>query len=421
MRKILLVIAREYRTRIRKKSFWILTILVPLLLAALYIIPIYLSMQAGQQTAIIVVDETMLFGKFRSSDEVRYTHLQDIDKAKVQLKADEEYAAIVYIPRTETRIPSDAYLYYYSHLPGATAINDIETQLERILKNNILLEVYQIPQDDYKMINDAVVHLHSKDLETGRNSFIEVKIGLALVLAVLIYIVIAIFGGQVMRGVVEEKNSRIVEIIASSLQPFQLMMGKIVGIAAVGLTQFALWIALSLAAISISNTLCPDMFAAATTGIGSLQLPLFTQGLLAIDFGVILPTFLIFFTLGYLLYASIFATIGTTTDSDSQPYILPATTPLILALALSPLIIASPSGAVAQWLSLIPFTSPVAMMLRLPFGVPLTEVWLSAIILLLSFVLLAWIAARIYRIGILMYGKKISIKEIWRWLTPRKN
>ena len=391
-----------------------------MLIAALYIIPIYLSVQSRQQTAIMVVDETMLFGKFRSGNDVRYTHLQDIDKAKASLKADEEYVAIVYIPRTETRIPSDAYLYYYSHLPGATAINDIETQLERILKNNILLEVYQIPQDDYKMINDAVVHLHAKDLETARNSFIEVKIALALALAALIYMVIAIFGGQVMRGVVEEKNNRIVEIIVSSIHPFQLMMGKIVGIATVGLTQFALWIALSLAAISISNALCPDMLAAATTGIGNLQLPLFTQGLLAIDFGVILPTFLIFFILGYLLYAAIFAAIGATTDTDSQPYILPATVPLILAIALSPLIIASPSGAVAQWLSLIPFTSPVAMMLRLPFGVPLNQVWISATILLVSFVLLTWIAARIYRTGILMYGKKISIKEIYRWITQRQ-
>lgn len=391
-----------------------------MLIAALYIIPIYLSVQSRQQTAIMVVDETMLFGKFRSGNDVRYTHLQDIDKAKASLKADEEYVAIVYIPRTETRIPSDAYLYYYSHLPGAAAINDIETQLERILKNNILLEVYQIPQDDYKMINDAVVHLHAKDLETGRNSFIEVKIALALALAALIYMAIAIFGGQVMRGVVEEKNNRIVEIIVSSIHPFQLMMGKIVGIATVGLTQFALWIALSLAAISISNALCPDMLAAATTGIGNLQLPLFTQGLLAIDFGVILPTFLIFFILGYLLYAAIFATIGATTDTDSQPYILPATVPLILAIALSPLIIASPSGAVAQWLSLIPFTSPVAMMLRLPFGVPLNQVWISATILLVSFVLLTWIAARIYRTGILMYGKKISIKEIYRWITQRQ-
>ena len=391
-----------------------------MLIAALYIIPIYLSVQSRQQTAIMVVDETMLFGKFRSGNDVRYTYLQDIDKAKASLKADEEYAAIVYIPRTETRIPSDAYLYYYSQLPGATAINDIETQLERILKNNILLEVYQIPQDDYKMINDAVVHLHAKDLETGRNSFIEVKIALALALAALIYMVIAIFGGQVMRGVVEEKNNRIVEIIVSSIHPFQLMMGKIVGIATVGLTQFALWIALSLAAISISNALCPDMLAAATTGIGNLQLPLFTQGLLAIDFGVILPIFLIFFILGYLLYAAIFAAIGATTDTDSQPYILPATVPLILAIALSPLTIASPSGAVAQWLSLIPFTSPVAMMLRLPFGVPLNQVWISATILLVSFVLLTWIAARIYRTGILMYGKKISIKEIYRWITQRQ-
>ena len=420
MRKILLVISREYRTRIQKKSFWVVSIIVPLLLVALYVIPIYLSMQSDEQTGIIVVDETTLFGKFRTNDEVRYTHLKDIEEAKTQLQTSAQYSAILYIPRTETRIPSDAYLYYYAHSPNITAINNIETQLERILKNNILLEVYQISKDDYKMINDAMVHLHSKDLETGRDNFLEVKIALALVLAALIYIVITIFGGQVMRGIIEEKNNRIVEVIVSSLHPFQLMMGKIVGIAAVGLTQFLLWVILSVAAISITNAANPDI-SSIVSSADNIHLPILTQGLLSIDFGVILPTFLVFFILGYLLYAATFAAIGATTDTESQQYVLPITIPLILAIILSPLIVASPGGNVAQWLSFIPFTSPVAMMLRLPFGVPLAQIWLSSGILLISFVLLTWIAARIYRTGILMYGKKISIKETWRWITQRKS
>jgi ABC-2 type transport system permease protein len=421
MKKILLVIQREYLARIRKKSFWILTVLVPILLAALYVIPIYLSIHSKERTNIIVVDETILFGKFRTDDEVRYTHLKDIDEAKAQLQSSEEYAAIVYIPRTETRIPSDAYLYYYAHSPNVVAINNIEAQLERILKNNIMLEVYQISKDDYKMINNAMIHLHAKDLETGRDDFLEVKIALAVVLAVLIYIIISIFGSQVMRGVIEEKNNRIVEVIVSSLNPFQLMMGKIVGIAAVGLTQFLLWIILLLATIGIVNIANPNILAVATSADNSINLPLITQGLLAIDFSVILPIFLLFFILGYLLYASLFAAVGATTDTDSQQFVLPITIPLILSIVLSPLIVAAPSGAVAQWLSMIPFTSPVAMMLRLPFGVPLSQVWLSATILLVSFVMLTWIAARIYRIGILMYGKKTTFKEIWRWITERKN
>lgn len=416
MKKILLVIQREYLARIRKKSFWILTVLVPILLAALYVIPIYLSIHSKERTNIIVVDETILFGKFRTDDEVRYTHLKDIDEAKAQLRNSDEYAAIVYIPRTETRIPSDAYLYYYAHSPNVVAINNIEAQLERILKNNIMLEVYQISKDDYKMINDAMIHLHAKDLETGRDDFLEVKIALAVVLAVLIYIIISIFGSQVMRGVIEEKNNRIVEVIVSSLNPFQLMMGKIVGIAAVGLTQFILWIILLITTIGIVNIANPDMLTIATASDNSIDLPLITQGLLAIDFSVILPTFLLFFILGYLLYAALFAAVGSTTDTDSQQFVLPITIPLILSIILSPLIVASPSGAVAQWLSMIPFTSPVAMMLRLPFGVPLSQVWLSAAILLVSFVLLTWMAARIYRIGILMYGKKITLKEIWKWI-----
>ena len=226
---------------------------------------------------------------------------------------------------------------------------------------------------------------------------------------------------KLMRGVIEEKNSRIVEVIVSSLHPFQLMMGKIVGIAAVGLTQFLLWIIVLLGTIGIVNIAYPNMLATTTSADNSINLPLITQGLLAIDFSVILPIFLVFFILGYLLYASLFAAVGATTETDSQQVVLPITIPLILSIVLSPFIVASPSGAVAQWLSMIPFTSPVAMMIRLPFGVPLTQVWLSAAILLVSFVLLTWMAARIYRIGILMYGKKTTLKETWKWIRERKS
>ena len=281
------------------------------------------------------------------------------------------------------------------------------------------------------------MHLHSKDLETGRADFLEIKTVLGLVLALLIYFVIFMFGSQVMRGVIEEKNNRIIEVMVSSLRPFQLMMGKIVGIAAVGLTQFVLWIMLSVAAIAVVNVTNADMFAQISQAQNAKnivttdtqvakeasqtianQLPEITQGLLAIDFKVILSVFVFFFVLGYLLYASLFAAVGAITEneSDSQQFILPLTIPLIITIVLSPMIINSPNGVLAQWLSMIPFTSPVAMMLRVPFGLPIWQVWLSLALLLLTFVACTWVAAKIYRTGILMYGKKITYKELWKWL-----
>ena len=437
MKKIFLVIQREYLTRVKKKTFWLATLLVPIMLVALYVVPIYLSMNSLERTDIIVVDETELFGKFRTNEDVKYHHKTDIDEAKHLIMQTDDYAAIVYIPKTETRIPSDAYLYYYSNSPNVIVKTNIENQLQRILKNNILLEVHQISKEDYEMINNATMHLHSKDLETGRADFLEIKTVLGLVLALLIYFVIFMFGSQVMRGVIEEKNNRIIEVMVSSLRPFQLMMGKIVGIAAVGLTQFVLWIMLSVAAIAVVNVTNADMFAQISQAQNAKnivttdtqvakeasqtianQLPEITQGLLAIDFKVILSVFVFFFVLGYLLYASLFAAVGAITEneSDSQQFILPLTIPLIITIVLSPMIINSPNGVLAQWLSMIPFTSPVAMMLRVPFGLPIWQVWLSLALLLLTFVACTWLAAKIYRTGILMYGKKITYKELWKWL-----
>lgn len=425
MKKIILVLKREYSTRIRKKSFWFITILVPILIATLYVVPIYLSLNSIEKTNIIVVDETMLFKHFRSNEEIRYTHIDDIDEAKNTLKTNTDYSTIIYIPRTESRIPSDAYLYYYSNNPPTSVKNDIQNQLERILKNNILLEVYDIAKSDYDMINNATIHIHSKDLETGRDDFLEVKTVLGGTLGILIYLVIFIFGSQVMRGVVEEKTNRIVEIIVSSVKPFQLMMGKIIGIAMVGLTQFLLWIAISmviLGAVQWSGLVDTDLFVSQHSGGTAMQtttqLPDIIQGILSINFGVILSTFLFFFILGYLLYATLFAAAGAMigNETDSQQFTLPITIPLLLTILLIPLIVASPNGNLAFWLSVIPFTSPVAMMVRLPFGLPIWQVWVSAAILLITFLAATWVAAKIYRTGILMYGKRITYKEVLKWL-----
>lgn len=445
MKKIFLVIQREYLTRVRKKSFWILTLLVPILIALLYAIPIYFSVNSIETSKILVVDETGLYSHFASNDEVVYEYSQDTTKESLENEiakmrgGDADIDAIVYIQRPLSGVvPTEAFLYYAKDMPNASAKNDVDNQMQRMLRNDILLDVYNIPKDAYDELTNTSVKLHAKDIETGKSDFVEIKMIISIFLGLLIYMVIFIFGSQVMRGVSEEKTNRIVEVMISSLKPFQLMMGKVVGVALIGLTQFALWIILSagaLTAISASNA---DMFeqakmeqvqqvaskGEAATAQSMTEIPEqsgtaeLLQGLMSINFGTIAVMFLIFFVLGYFTYATLFAAIGAMTDSetDSNQFVLPVTAPLILVMVLSPTIMSSPGSSLAVWLSIIPFTSPVAMMMRLPFGVPVTEMIISLVLLFVTFIICTWVAAKIYRTGILLYGKKITYKEVWKWL-----
>ena len=255
----------------------------------------------------------------------------------------------------------------------------------------------------------------------------------------LIYFFIFLFGAQVMRGVIEEKSSRVVEIIVSSVRPFQLMLGKIVGIGLVGLTQFLLWVALSFTLVLLaqqiffaelgtpsSETVVPeDLFSSSTLQqsqpIGAEDAGRITEifsSISAINFGVMLGSFLFYFLGGYLLYASLFASIGSAVDSetDTQQFMLPITIPLILSIIVMMNAIMNPEGPVAFWFSIIPFTSPIIMMARIPFGVPVWEVALSGGLLVATFILTTWLAGKIYRTGILMYGKKVNYKELWKWI-----
>ncbi len=436
MKKVLLVVQREYFTRVKKKSFWFMTILIPILMATLYAIPIYLSINSFEKTKVMVVDETQLFHSFHSNNEIQYSYKLDIKTAQSELKNNDTYTAIVYIPKTEGRIPSDAYLYYNSDVPGISVKSDIDAQIQKMLKNNILLEVHNISKEDYNVINSTTIQLHTQDLQTGRTDFIEIKTVIGFALAFLIYIVIFMFGSQVMRGVIEEKTNRIIEVMISSIRPFQLMMGKVIGIALVGLTQFLLWIVLSFGAFTVIQISNADIFARldneqtvasiATKGTSVVEqinqpmdkLPELMQGLFSINFDVIIGLFLFYFILGYLLYATLFAAVGSVTENetDSQQFILPITIPLLLALLLTPSVLNAPGGSLAVWLSIIPFTSPISMMVRIPFGIPIWQIWVSIGALLVTFIGCTWVAAKIYRTGILMYGKKITYKELWKWL-----
>lgn len=440
MNKIFLVIQREYATRVRKPSFWILTLVVPILLAGLYAIPIVLATRPLEHANVLVADETGLFsGEFRSGRDITYFDAGSLDYAKRQLAEVDSLDAIVYIPARESTIPYDAFLYYRTDEPSATVQSNVDRQLQEILRNRILQDVHGISPEDYAMLTGTHIKLRTQDIETGRDGFLTVKTVVGIVLVMLVFMAVFLFGAQVMRGVMEEKNSRIVEVIVCSVKPFQLMMGKVVGIGLVGLTQFALWMLLSAVAVGGLQLTHGDLFrqtaesmrlesvatkgAEATAQMDAARAAMpadeLMQGLTSIDFGLLAVLFVFYFVFGYLLYASLFAAMGSLVDSDtdSQQFTLPVTAPLILAMLLLPAMIDAPSGSLSVWLSIIPFTSPVAMMLRIPFGVPVWQLALSAGLLLATFPACIWAAARIYRAGILRYGQKTTWRDVWRFLS----
>jgi ABC-2 type transport system permease protein len=290
--------------------------------------------------------------------------------------------------------------------------------------------------------------LQVRDLVTDEESFTEASWIVGFVGGFLIYMFIFMYGAQVMRGVIEEKTSRIVEVIVSSVKPVQLMAGKVIGIAMVGLTQFLLWVVLTLAILVVfrfayapnlenvdpSTLDTPGQFFPAESMTGELdettfdlensdQVSRFMDIVASIDFGLIIFAFLFYFIGGYLLYGSLFAAIGSAVDSeaDTQQFMFPITIPLVLSIIVGlSFVLNNPDGQVAWWFSVIPFTSPVIMMIRIPFGVNIyTDLLPSAVVLIAGFVFTTWLAAKIYRTGILMYGKKVTYKELWKWVKYR--
>ena len=448
MNKILLVIQREYLTRVKKPSFWVLTIVVPILLAGVYAIPIILASRPIEHAHVLLVDDTGLFqGQFRSGRDITYHEAGSIDYARRELQQHDSLDAIVYIPARETTLPRDAYLYYRSDAPSLTVQTDAQNQLQEILRNSILLDVHGLTPEDYALLTSTHIKLRPQDIETGRDGFLQVKIVVGVLLAFLVFMAVFMFGSQVMRGVMEEKTSRIVEVIVCSVKPFQLMMGKVVGIGLVGLTQFALWVLLSGIAVVGVQASNADLFQQATahqTEIASKGTEATTQyeaeqaraaeyeagqgidnsvkelieGLTGINFAMLIVLFVFYFVFGYLLYASLFAAAGSLVDNetDSQQFTLPMTVPLILTLLLMPAMVGQPSGSLSVWLSIIPFTSPVAMLMRIPFGVPVWQVAVSMLLLLITFPLCIWAAAKVYRSAILRYGQKASWRDVWRVL-----
>lgn len=440
MNKIGLIIRREYLTRVKKKSFIIMTFLGPLLMAAVWIVPFFLTTLGDDIKVISVLDESGMFMKDLTGDENTkfVVAVNDLDVAKENLIASENYA-LLYIPLPEASLPTAAILY-----SDGQASLDIKNYIKTTMKKSVedeKLRLHGIEKDVLRSIKTNVF-VSSIKLDGSGNeekSSVETNMVLGLFSAILIYFFIFLFGAQVMRGVIEEKTSRVIEIIVSSVKPFQLMMGKIVGIAMVGLTQFILWIVLTLIIVGGFQLVYSDAFNQADPVPTYTSQGLFPQqaesgqevvedfqgesmnfmleAMMAINFPLVIGAFIFFFIGGYLLYAALFAAIGSAVDSeaDTQQFMMPITIPLILSIVMAQFIINDPGGQVAFWFSMFPFTSPIIMMLRIPFGVQAWELALSGILLIAGFIFTTYVAGRIYRTGILMYGKKVSYKELWKW------
>lgn len=442
MNKIILIIKREYLTRVKKKSFIVMTIIGPILMAAVMIVPIWISTKTDEVKTIGVIDETHLFsGRFTENNTIKFVYLnEDLKTAKENFGKKNLYA-IWNIPVTSDFVPRQSLLYSDKKISWL-----VESYVEEQFKKQVS-ELYLLQSgvsNTTLELSQAKVRIISKKWnEDGRitDSSSGVATAISYFAGILIYFFIFLYGSQVMRGVIEEKTSRIIEVMVSSVKPFQLMMGKIIGIAAVGLTQFLLWVVLTGAIIGgagmfysgkilehqsertkvmQNNDLIPANNNNAAQIFKQNEVLLNINETLAdINFSTMIIAFLFYFLFGYLIYAALFAAIGAAVDNeaDTQQFMLPITVPLILSIVMMNFFIANPQSSVAVWFSMIPFTSPITMMVRIPFGVNiLTELLPSMIILIVSFLVVTWFAAKIYRTGILMYGKKPSYKELMKWL-----
>jgi len=448
MNKIGLIIKREYTTRVRKRSFIIMSILGPILFASLMVVPALIAMSEDQEVKrIAVVDSSHLFmdvipeSEYLKFDYLENARLNDIKRTY----STGGYYGVLYISHIVAFEPNSV-VFYSDKQPNLATKMHISRAMENYIRDQ-KLKTYEIENLDniLKSVKTRINIRTIKITETGREK--ESHTGVAMAVGYLggflIYMFIFFFGAQLMRGVIEEKVNRIVEVIVSSVKPFQLMMGKIIGIAMVGLTQFMIWVVTTFLLVTLASTLIfPEMNMSPTEQVISQDImssgPVeeypeaepeaksedmdeimgFLSSLKDINFALTLGSFIFYFLGGYLLYGALFASIGAAVDNetDTQQFMLPLTIPLILALLVLVNSINNPDSSISFWFSIIPFTSPIVMMGRLPFGVPNWEVGLSMALLVITFIGMTWLAAKIYRTGILMYGKKTSYKEIAKWI-----
>lgn len=432
MNKIWLIIQREFSSRVKKRTFLIMTILGPILFGALMIAPALLANMPEGAKTLVVLDESGLFTgkegddlhKLRFLDPRQYSKDQALDL----LESKEDLDGLFHVPLSPSGDPD-----FWKNNASIYGKEDVSLGLEHyfseLLSNAILEHKLLAENVDPKVVANArtSVKLRTYNLSASaeKESATEIKIAVGYASGFLIYIFIFLYAAQIMRGVIEEKTNRIVEILISSVKPFQLMIGKVVGIGLVGVLQFTVWVFLSMIIFQLTSSafmadaLDPEKIATGQQMNETAQM-IFDQ-VKALPVGKILYGFLFFFIGGYFLYGALFAAVGAAVDSetDTQQFMMPLVIPLVLALIVSSNVMENPHSDLAFWFSMIPLTSPIVMMVRIPFDVPGWQLALSMTLLIGGFTFTAWLAGRIYRVGILMYGKKPSYREIWKWIKYR--
>lgn len=434
MKNIFLITKREFLTQVKKKSFILLTLLAPLMIVVFGAV-IGLMFKANESHNIIeVVDNSGLFkGQLKSNDKLEYIFVPAADeKSKIKnLKGNESLDGILILPQISSQNFDD--LEKKTRLVVNTKIGlDTKQQIISDISNVIKKEKIKrlgIAESqlnnldksfELKTINVSEDNKEDSDLAFG------VKTGLSLGLMYVTFMFIIIYGVRVMRSVLEEKNNRVVEIIISSVKPFELMMGKILGVTMVALTQFIIWITMSVIGALVLNTgfssvqkNIPGANNELTEKLDIAQIATqVSHSLLDLNFPLIIFVFIVFFLLGYIFYSSIYAAIGSAVDNETetQQFTLFAILPLTLGMYGSFSLMNNPDGPLGFWLSIIPFTSPVAMIARIPYGVPAWQIALSIFLLLATTIFMIFLAGKIYRVGILMYGNKATLKELWKWI-----
>ena len=441
MSAIGIIIGREFRERVMKKSFIISTILTPLLMVGIMVgTSLIMATNVGEAKRIAVVDRSGVIAPSLTSTESIVYEPTDRTPEELRAESDEQMYGFLVIGEEIISNPSDVSLYTYS-TSTMEVESDIARDIEEVIEQHRLktYDIENLPQIMEEVEADVTLRsykLGAQDEEDKESSSV-LAFGLAYAFGLMMYLFVMLYGSQVMQGVIEEKNSKVLEVMVATVRPYQLMMGKILGIASVAVLQFVIWIVIiivggsvvmqflmptelveSAAAISAGTA---DMAAMEGAGV-DLELAAMLANATDIGFLVrIFGSFLIYFLGGYLLYAAMFAAVGSAVDNvqDAQQFQTPITMPIIIGFVVMIFAMNEPHAQLSVWCSMIPFTSPIVMMARLPFDVPMWELVLSIVILAASFVFMVWAAAKIYRIGIFMHGRKPSYKELWQWIRMR--
>lgn len=432
MSKLLLIIKREFIAKVRNKSFIVMTFLSPLLFVGISVFVGFLGSMKAELKTIAIHDESGLFvNEFKSDEEYKYLDLSKVPMSIVKDSlVSEAYEGILFVPKTANNVVLQKNMQYISNdSPSVMFIEDMENTIaDKITQDNYIKSGLDTRAIE-KAKAEVSIQLEKASGEEALKGLNEIKIGIGGAFGYLIMMFIVIYGNMVMRSVIEEKTSRIIEVIISSVKPFQLMMGKIIGTSLAGIVQFLIWALLGLTAITIMSSVFGAQMGAQTDVQAQLtqtaqqemagNMQMYLKEIMNLPIFTILISFIIYFIGGYFLYSSFYAAIGAAVDNetDSQQFLLPIIMPLILGVYIGFFTVMNdPHGTIATVFSMIPLTSPIVMIMRIPFGVPWWQIVLSMTILFATFFGVVWFASKIYRVGILMYGKKPTWKELYKWL-----